>query len=235
MFRKESEFLSDLQRYDALGMVPVTASEYITNTMKVPTGKHPIVITFDDSNPDQLRLLPDGSVDPKCFFGVWRAFAASHPEFPVKATFFVLPQTMFLQPKMLKQKLAILASNGCEIANHTVTHPFLNRLTDAAVMKEIAEASFDLKRIGADPDAPLALPYGLHPKNRKLLAGFEYQGVMIQPRGVFLVGSDPAPLPTSPKFNHLEIPRIEASHREEALDYWLDRAESGKVKLATAE
>lgn len=188
------------------------------------------MVTFDDSNPEQLRLTKEGTVDKKCFVGIWQEFARTHSDFPVIATFFVLPDVMWGQPTLRSQKLRILHALGCEIGNHTMTHPILRKLSDEKVKFEIGEAELRLSALGLPTPSCLALPFGVSPKNRALLSGFEYHGVRIQPKAVFLVGAEPARVVTSPKFNRLRIPRIQACEGPSGLTYWLDLVERKKVR-----
>jgi peptidoglycan/xylan/chitin deacetylase (PgdA/CDA1 family) len=231
MFRKADEFRSDLEQFDKLGFRPVTASDYLAGKMNLPPGASPVVMTFDDSNPDQIRFKDDGSLDPTCFLGIWDDFAKTHPEFPIRATFFVLPNTLFGQPKWRTKKLELIKSWGSEIANHTVSHPFLRKISEADVQKEIGEAADDLVELGRPDQAPLALPFGSSPKNKELLKGFDWHGKHVEPTGVFLVGSNPAPSILDPKFNRYAVPRIQANNVEYGLTYWLNLFEKGKVKV----
>ena len=225
MFRTGAKFRRDLERLHKMGFRPVTATQYLTGKMDLAPGASPVVMTFDDSPKTQFALLPDGTVDPECAVGIMMAFAKTHPDFPVRATFFVLPDTMFGQPKMLDKKLAMLKEWGCEIANHTVTHRSLRSLSAAAVSKEIADANASLKKFGQPGPYPMALPMGISPRDRKLLDRPDTSGV-------FLVGANPAP-PPGPKLAKVKtrIPRIQAYDGELSLDYWMDQAVKGNVKL----
>jgi peptidoglycan/xylan/chitin deacetylase (PgdA/CDA1 family) len=229
VFRTEEGFLKDLTRLEKLGFRPVTIAEYLAGCPYLQAGASPVVFTFDDSNPDQLRLLPDGEVDPHCFMGLWLEFAKTHPDFPPKATFFVIPSSFFGQRPLWDKKLALLQSWGCQIANHTITHPDFRRISDARVEREIALCDAWLEAHGAGRDAPLALPYGEKPHNRELLRGFEYKGRDVHPVAVLNVGSNPARMPGQPGFDPLNLPRIQAGEHRYELDYWLDRAETGKT------
>lgn len=227
MFRSVAAFKNDLDRLDKMGFRPVTASEWLGGKMNLPAGASPAVMTFDDSNPDQFRLKEDGALDPNCMMGLWSTFAKTHPEFPIRATFFVLPDVMFGQPHMVRTKLDLLKKWGCEVANHTVHHLTLRKCSDAKVMQEIGVAA---KLLG-DGTAPLALPNGSSPTNKALLKGFDWQGMRVQPSGVFLVGAEPAPSIEDGKFNRYAVPRIQANDGELGLTFWLDRLAEGKVQV----
>jgi len=230
MHRSPKEFLADLERLDKMGFRPVTAAEWLAGTMNLAKGASPVVMTFDDANPDQFRLLDDGSIDPNCGVGIWQDFAKTHPDFPIRATFFVLP-TMWGQPKWVSKKLELLRGWGCEVANHTISHVPLRKQTDERVKKEIGDAAIALAKLGEKGPFNLAYPLGSTPKNFELLKGFPYKGGKITVNSGFLVGADPSPDPKSAKFDRYRIPRIQATKGICGLDYWLDQLQKGKVKV----
>lgn len=214
-----------------MGFRPVTVSQYLDNKMPLPPGASPMVFTFDDSNPSQFQLRPDGTVDPNCAIGIWQEFAAKHPDFPVRATFYVLPDVMFGQPGLERKKVDMLRAMGCELGNHTMTHPILRRLPDDKVKYEIGEANARLEALDEPMPTTLAFPFGSSPKNVSLEKGFTYKGKPVQVRAALLVGANPAPAPTSKKLNRFRIPRIQGYSGEFGIDYWLGEVEKGRVKL----
>ena len=227
MHRTPELFRKDLERLDRMGFRPVTARDWLAGRMDLAKGASPVVMTFDDANPDQFELLDDGTVDPKCGVGIWLDFAKAHPEFPVRATFFVLP-TMWGQPKWVAKKLEMLREWGCEVANHTITHVPLRHQNDARVEKEVGDAALALAKLGEKGPYNLAYPLGSTPKNIGLLKGFPYKGGRITVASGFLVGANPSATPPKDLYR---IPRIQATTGDYGLDYWLDLAEKGKVKL----
>jgi len=230
MFRTVDAFRMDLEHYYKLGFRPVLASEYLSNTMKLPPGASPIVMTFDDATPSQIQLAKDGSVDPNCAVGIWQDFAKIHPDFPVHATFFVLPDVMWGPKKFDPRKVKLVFDIGSELANHTITHPKLSHLTDTKVEWELGTATDRLVAMGQSAPHSMALPYGISPKNKKLLRGFDWNGKHISFTGVFLVGANPAPAPADPKFNRFRVPRIIAISGPYGIDYWLNELKKGHVK-----
>ncbi len=231
--RSVDRFRADLGRLYKMGFRPVTASEYLGNQMKLAPGASPLVITFDDSDPTQIRILPDGKLDPNSAVGIWAEFAEKHPDFPVKATFFVLPN-LWGQPKLVKEKVRILQEAGSEIASHTLTHPKLSHLTDEKVKQEFAGAIDKLRELGHAGGVSLALPYGISPKNKSLVKSFDYKGKPYSMTGAFLVGAEPAPAPTDPKFNPYRVPRVQGIEGEAGITYWLDQIEKGRVAVYVA-
>ena len=230
MFRTPKQFREDLENYYSLGFRPVLASEFLANKMPLPPGASPIVITFDDSMPTQLQLEPDGSVSPDCAVGIWHAFAKEHPDFPVHATFYVLADHLWTTNEVDPRKAKLVLSLGCELANHTIHHPQLRRLTDAKVKWELATANDKLEELGQALPVSLALPYGVFPKNRKILKGFDWKGKHVSFTGVFLSGAGPARSPNDPKFNALRVPRILATTVPFGLDYWLKKLKDGQLR-----
>jgi len=230
MYRTPKQFKDDLQSFYDLGFRPVLASEFLENKMPLPAGASPIVITFDDSMPTQLQLRDDGSVDPTCAVGIWQSFAKEHPDFPVRATFFILADHLWTTNESDPRKPKLLRDLGCEFANHTISHPQLRRLSDARVKSELGTANEKLVELGQPMPVSMALPYGIFPKNRALLKGFDWKGKHVAFTGVFLSGAQPSRSPNDPKFNRLRIPRILATPVKFGLDYWLKELKEGRVR-----
>lgn len=230
MVRSYDNFKKDLLRLWKMGFRPVTLEEYVTNTMPLDHGASPVVFTFDDSHPSQLTLLKDGSIDPNCFVGMWKAFADEHPDFPVKATFFILPNGPFGQRSLHEKKMAILRDYGCEIGSHTMTHTALNKLDDDQVKHELADSYTFINKLGFTARS-FATPYGVAPVHRSLLESFELNGVKYGYDNICLAGAGPAPSPLSKDFDRARIPRIKAYPGELGVTYWLNRVSNDKLDV----
>ena len=231
LYRSPKQFRQDLQTYYDLGFRPVLASEYLANKMPLAPGAMPIILTFDDSNPTQVHFLKDGSLDPKCAVGIWKDFAETHPDFPVHGTFFVLPDMMWGQLRKYRDaKIKLVLGLGSEIESHTVSHPFLNRLSDQRVMKELGDATIRLEHFGQKPPISLALPYGVLPRHTQVFYGFKWKGRKIHFPGVFLAAGPPARSPIDPKFKRFRIPRMAGNWEGDAVGYWLKQLAKGKIK-----
>ena len=72
---------------------PVNMRDVLTSHISVPAGKTPVVLTFDDARGTQFHYLKDGTIDPNCAVGILHAFHKKHPDWPLRATFYVLPQS----------------------------------------------------------------------------------------------------------------------------------------------
>lgn len=225
--RSVKRFREDLGRLYDLGFRPVTVSAYLEGKMDLAPGASPIVFTFDDSDPTQFRILPDGKIDPDCAVGIWQAFAEKHPDFPIVATFYVLPE-MWGQRTSVKAKLDMLRRWGSELGCHTYTHRSLGTLSDAEVKREIQRSVDMIRAYGFEP-ASIALPYGIRPKNHALLKGFKENGKTYGFRAALMVGAGPAPAPGSPKLDPYKLPRIQGIDGVYGITYWLDKVKAGKV------
>ncbi|MER3496141.1 MAG: hypothetical protein C4320_04665 [Armatimonadota bacterium] len=230
MFRTPRELVHDLERLWRLGFRPVTVAEYATNRMPLPKGASPVILTFDDAHPSQLHIRPDGTVDPKCAVGILMAFAKKHPDFPAKATFYVLPN-FFGQRKYRAKKVKILQDLGCEIGTHTMTHPQLSRLSDEGVKREIAGISDFVGSLGVKGPYSFAPPYGLMPRNRLLVKGFTYRGKTYRNLSNAYAFYGPAFSPNDPRFSPFAINRIVAEKGQDGIEHYLSRAALGKVHL----
>jgi hypothetical protein len=229
--RSIERFKGDLERYYRMGFRPVTLSAYLDNKMDLAPGASPMVFTFDDSRPSQFRLRDDGTLDPDCALGIWQEFAKTHPDFPILATFFILPDTgPWGQRNLVDKKLAMLKDLGCELGSHTLSHPNLSKLTDAQVEKELSGAADFIESKGFICDT-IALPFGISPKNKALLKGFDQDGKHYAHRAALLVGANPAPAPTSEKLNPMRLPRIQSVELDMGITYWLDKIEKGDTQV----
>ncbi|HEV2471813.1 MAG TPA: polysaccharide deacetylase family protein [Chthonomonadales bacterium] len=224
--RTVKQFGSDLQKLYDLGYRPVLLERYLDNRIDAPLGTSPVIVTFDDSRASQFRYLPNGSIDPGCAVGIWQAFARMHPDFPLRATFFVVPgrsgDREFGTPSEAGAKLRWLLNAGCELGDHTLTHPTLSHLADEQVQKEIAGCLAAIHKLapGAQVDT-LALPRGIAPRNRRLLAAGAYGRVSYSIRAVLLVGASPAPSPVSRRFRPMMLPRIQPVNGAFGMEFWL--------------
>lgn len=217
--RTPENFRNDLRLLYENGYYPVPLNSLISGRLDVPAGKTPFVLTFDDSSEGQFRYLKQGEklvVDPDCAVGIMERFKKEHPDFPLTATFFVLPAIkpglrLFGQEEYIEAKLKFLVRHGYEIGNHSYWHQNLGKTDDEGVQKQLALAVKTIQSyVPGYPVRSLALPLGVHPKNRALETDGEYQGIRYHHDAVLLVGSGPVPSPFSKTFNPLRLERIQA-------------------------
>ena len=158
----------------AAGWYPVNMRDILSARIRVPRGRIPVVLTFDDARPSQFKYLATGRIDPSCAVGILEAFHRRHRDWPRRATFYVLPESQwngvpFDQDGAEGRKLRFLVRHGYEVANHTVSHRSLATFSRTTLRWEMAEAVRDIRRLAprATMDT-MALPYGIAPKDRSL-------------------------------------------------------------------
>ncbi len=233
--RSADNFRKDLERFYKLGYVLVSVKDFFNdNYVKVPAGKKPLIMTFDDGHPTQFRwLIVDGTtvegrdgfpkVDPNCAVGILDDFHKKHPDFGRSATFF-LNSIAFYQsecPSLWKKKLQYLVKTGRELGNHTFNHDDLSGLEYVGIKKTLAMQQAKIQEAVPSYEASsVALPFGILPKKGKwLLQRGEYNGISYDYKVAFLVGSAPTYPPYHKKFDPALVQRVQASDSE--LDKWL--------------
>ncbi|MGW5386718.1 polysaccharide deacetylase family protein [Nocardia sp. NPDC003963] len=215
-----AEFRAELDRLHREGYRPITAAQYAAGVVDIPAGTHPVVLTFDDSTTSQLRFTAAGVPAPDSAVGVLEEFAARHPDFPARATFYVTGEPFGGDPRALPW----LARHGYEIGAHTATHPDLGSLDPAGVQRELAQ---NVAEIGAAAPGTevrtMALPLGSSPADPGLARAGTWGGTPYRFEAVMLVGANPAPSP----FGAVDpgaVPRIRSGLGRVPFDsaYWLD-------------
>ncbi|MEP6755323.1 MAG: polysaccharide deacetylase family protein [Chthonomonadales bacterium] len=247
--RRPEDFQKDLENLYQRKYYPVNVSDIVDGKLDVPAGKTPIALTFDDSWDSQFKLIAgtDGQphIDPDCAVGIMEKFHKAHADWPLKGTFFVLPQEgkkppTFYQADSVDQKLAYLIKNGYEVANHTSTHSSLRGKSAEKVQWEIATAVKDIRAVDktATMDV-LALPYGQLPGKavQKFLIEGESGGQQYHNKAVLLAAWRPIMSPFTQNnkkvaeqgkfavYNPYRLERIKPDPTQAAVpgtfEYWL--------------
>jgi hypothetical protein len=222
-----SDFRNDMEKLYDLGYRPVNLSDMLHGNINVPAGMSPVVLTFDDSLPGQIDYDANGNITPDCVVGVLQTMHQEHPDWALKGTFFVLPRKgysdYFFQPDYSKAKLQWLVANGFELGNHTIHH--LRGIKDwpnSRVEQEFAQAAtlIDSNIPNYNVDT-LALPYGVFPKNQKLVISGSWNGEHYHNICALLAGAGPCPSPIARKFNPYRLQRIIPGNERFALQFWL--------------
>ncbi len=217
-FRKDLQMLYDNDFY------PVSVLDIAYGNINVPAGKTPFAITLDDSSAGQFRYTEKNGqlqIDPECALGIMEDFKKKHADFPITATFYVLPAIkpklrLFAQPEYKKQKLEWLVKNGYEVGSHNWYHSMLSKLSDAGVQEHLSMFVKEIREFLPDYEVKtMALPLGMHAKNRALEVKGEFEGTKYNHQAVMLVGSVSSVSPYSKDFNRLGIQRVQAGEHTE--------------------
>lgn len=223
--RSYVNFWNDLETLYAKGFRPIGLHDLIDNRIDTPAGYTPIVLTFDDSSPMQFRLVPGPSgepiVDPKSAVGLLERFHQLHPDFPLKATFFVLPgadppHDLFGQKDLKERKIRYLVERGFEIGNHTFHHHRLDILnTQAEVAAQLGRSVQALQRIVPGYRVrTLALPLGMFPADETWVRSGSHEGTVYEHDLVLLATGGGTVPPNHREWDPFRVPRIQATSLE---------------------
>ena len=163
--RTKDGFINDLEFYYRNNYRMIRLIDYINGEIGTELGYSPIIITFDDGNIDNIKILgknEDGSliIDPNSAVGILENFKNKYPDYNVTATFFV-NRGLFGQKEYNKDILNWLVNNGYDIGNHTLNHAYLDRIS-AKVQEEIGGIYNILEEIIPNKYVKIvALPFGI--------------------------------------------------------------------------
>jgi peptidoglycan/xylan/chitin deacetylase (PgdA/CDA1 family) len=241
MIRSIASFKKDLEILYKNDFRPVNLSDVVNNNIDVPPGKHPVVLTFDDARASQFQLIETPTaqaVDPNCAVGLMEAFAKEHPDWKLRATFFVLPKSKatlepFGQLGKGDAKMQYLVDKGMEIANHSTNHRDFRPYNAAKIQEELGYAHNTL--LAAAPKAKIetvALPMGRFPRDKKLwpyLLKGTYQGKTYQYKAAVLAAWRPIPSPANRKYNPLQLERIDSINGLNGIRDWVKKLKDGSA------
>jgi peptidoglycan/xylan/chitin deacetylase (PgdA/CDA1 family) len=229
------QFRAQLAYLYANGYHPVNFRDLVEGRMDVPAGRTPVVLTFDDSSDSQFTFVEeDGRLvpDPDGAVGILAAFSRDHPDWPMRATFFVLPgasppNDLFGQPEHAAAKLRWLVDHGMEVGNHSLWHADLASLGDAAVQEQLGLATQAIEAMVPGYDvATLALPYGNYPANETLVQAGSHRGVVYRLAGAVEALGGPAYSPWDARFDPYHVPRVQPEPHKGVFDATFGRFEA---------
>ncbi|HEU4647540.1 MAG TPA: polysaccharide deacetylase family protein [Gemmatimonadales bacterium] len=229
--RSRERFRRDLQLLYDRGYRPITVAQLVDGDIDVPAGTSPVVFTFDDASPGQLRFIERNGtpeLDPQSAVGIWLDFSAKHPDWKPRATFCLLSAASaghaFFGDRGIDgqrtewrfAKLRLLKEKGFELCGHTLWHANLGTLSDAGVQEQIARGVMAIdSAVPGYQVRTFALPLGVWPKNRALARAGSWKdpktGRVVSYRfdAVLEVSGPAARSPQDPAFNALSLPRIQ--------------------------
>ncbi|MGN1352762.1 MAG: polysaccharide deacetylase family protein, partial [Bacilli bacterium] len=131
--RTPEAFEADLEFYYQNGYRMISLADYVKGIVDVPLGFSPLILTFDDGNADNFKVIgknEDGSLqfDSKSAIGILEKMKEKYPDFNVTATFF-LNAGLCNQPKYNEDIMKWLIKNNYDIGNHTTNHADFTKTT----------------------------------------------------------------------------------------------------------
>lgn len=217
--RTKDGFINDLEFYYSNKYRMIKLVDYINGDINTELGFSPIVITFDDGNIDNIRVIgknEDGSliIDPNSAVGILEDFKKKYPDYNVTATFF-LNNGLFGQKEYNYEILNWLINNGYDIGNHTYNHAYLDRINSNDVQKQIGSMYSKLNEIIPNKYVnivalPYGIPYNKNHNNFKYIIEGEYNNFKYKTNGILRVGWDSNVSPHSKDFDPHSIKRARA-------------------------
>lgn len=262
LYRTADELYADLQWLYDRDFYLVGMNDVVRGTIDAPPGKHPAVLTFDDSSSMHISFefgadgkpLRDANgefvISPNCAVGIIERFAETHPDFGNTAHFSTIPVFKFSWPEYEQdewydEKVTWLMEHGYEIGNHTEDHQDLAVMGIEDFERNIAEPYIQISQI-VDPNDPgfamgiLTLPYGAYPeggwtgdKYEYLKNGYTWDGNKIKVEGVMLVCCGTSPSRFNTEYSKLWIPRIRGDDPD--IGRLQEEIEKGWVILYTSD
>lgn len=225
--RTPNNFRADLQRLYDSGYYPVNFIDLIRGLSDVPPGKKPVVLTFDDSDLSQFRVLDDRTIDADSAVGILLNFHNQHlAEWPTRATFFVLGNdtgnysSVFGQPEWAAAKVQLLVDLGMEVGSHTVNHADLSAATAERIYWELAVSQRVLEKMAPGYKVQsLAVPFGGFPFTLEFLKAGQWGDFNYSYTGSAAAWGGPSLSPFDDTFDAHRVSRIEVTG--DWLDYWL--------------
>lgn len=194
--RTAEAFRNDLEFYYNNEYRMISLDDYVDGIIDVELGKSPIILTFDDGNENNFKVLgeEDGDllIDPNCAVGILEEFKKKYPDYGVTATFFV-NGGLFEQKDYNKRILKWLVENGYDVGNHTMTHADFTKIGMKETFKEVGGVYEILDNIIPNQYVSIvALPFGSpykksHSNYQSILSG-EYNGISYQTKAALRVG-----------------------------------------------
>ncbi|MCH4887640.1 polysaccharide deacetylase [Acidaminobacter sp. JC074] len=219
-------FRKDLERLYAEGYRTVSMTDFVNNTIDIPMGTTPVVLTFDDGSKSNFYFDENGEIASDSAVGILNDFYAEHEDFGRNAIFYLFGTNPFREKDLVAEKLNYLVENGYEIGTHTYGHDNLKELSGEGIEKTLArnEAFIESMVEGYDM-IHLSLPYGIRPVEelRKHIWSGSYEETTYEIISAVNVGWNPVVSPAHVDFNPKSINRITCGDDEAELHFWLDQ------------
>ena len=163
--RTPEAFREDLEFYYQNGYRMIRLNDYVNGIIDVNLGYSPIILTFDDGNADNFKVISknsDGTLnfDPNSAIGILEEFKKKYPDFQVTATFF-LNSGLCNQKEYNEDIMKWLVNNGYDIGNHTTTHANFSTISTTKTQEVVGKMYQKLDQIIPNQYVKIvALPFG---------------------------------------------------------------------------
>ncbi|MBQ8681799.1 MAG: PASTA domain-containing protein [Bacilli bacterium] len=194
--RTVEAFRNDLEFYYQKGYRMIKLEDYVNGIIDVELGKSPIILTFDDGNENNFKVLGEENgeliIDPNCAVGVLEEFKKKYPDYGVTATFFV-NSGLFGQEEYNDKILKWLVDNGYDIGNHTMTHVDFTKIDINKTKEEVGGLYQILDGIIPNEYVniialPFGSPYKSNHDNYSTILNGEFNGKVYQTQAALRVG-----------------------------------------------
>ncbi len=217
--RTSNAFKKDLEFYYEKGYRMIRLKDYIDGIVDVPLGYSPIILTFDDGNANNFKVIgkdKDGNLkfDPNSAIGILESFKKEHPDMNVTAIFF-LNSGLCNQPKYNEDIMKWLIKNGYDIGNHTTNHSDFTKISETKTIEVVGKMYQTLESIiPNDYVKILALPFGspykkTHANYKHILKG-NYNGYEYETEAALRVGWESEVSPFDKTFDKTFLKRCRA-------------------------
>ena len=217
--RTSKAFLEDLEMYYSKGYRMIRLKDYIDGNIDVELGKSPIILTFDDGNENNFKVIKkesDGTLvfDENSAIGVLEKIKKKYPDMNVTATFF-LNGGLCNQKEYNEDIMKWLIDHGYDIGNHTISHVDFTKIGIDKTKYEVGALYQKLENVIPDKYVNIvALPFGSPYKkthsNYEYILNGEYDGFEYHTEAALRVGWEAEVSPFNKNFDKTFLKRIRA-------------------------
>lgn len=232
--RTKDAFINDLENYYQNDYRMIALKDLVGGKIDVELGKSPIVLTFDDGNENNIRIigLDDNGkiiIDPNSAVGILEKFKKKYPDYNITATFF-LTKELFNQ-KHGDKIIDWLIDHDYDIGNHTYNHFDLTTLNCSQTSMEVGRMYDELSKITNDYVKIVSLPYGKPNEtnnNFNCILNSTYNNKKYETN---IVLKDESKANTSPfhiNYNNYIMERIKAYDGQDGIEYHLNNLKKSR-------
>ncbi|MBR3660753.1 MAG: polysaccharide deacetylase family protein [Bacilli bacterium] len=217
--RTSKAFSEDLEMYYKKGYRMIRLKDYIDGKIDVEMGYSPIILTFDDGNENNFKVIKkneDGTLvfDENSAIGILEKFKKEHEGANVTATFF-LTGDLCNQKEYNEDIMKWLVDNGYDIGNHTISHIDFTKINIEKTKYQVGALYQKLENIIPGKYVniialPFGSPYKKSHSNYQYILNGEYEGVEYHTEAALRVGWEAEVSPFNKTFDKTFLKRIRA-------------------------